>query len=350
LYKVKCKHIHAVEFVIAWEDNGDGTVTETRSVKITYAQNWSAYNAAQVNEQEHVETLLRALCDGIQQPPQTKGRPRLPLRDLVYSAVLKVYSTMSGRRAQTDVRNCHAKGHLSAAPSYNSIFRAFENPSLTPILKTLIEESALPLRTVERQFSQDSTGFSSCTYARWFDEKWGGERKRHDFVKLHAFVGTHTNIITAAEVTDAADCPMLEPLLNATVSAGFNVQEVSADKAYLSKRNVELIRATGATPYIPFKENSSGRGPEMWREMFAVYMLKRPEFLAHYHRRSNVETTFAMIKSKFGTAVRSKLPVAQANEVLAKVLCHNLCCLVMSFYETGLKPAFWDDRTEKVAL
>jgi hypothetical protein len=55
---------------------------------------------------------------------------------------------------------------------------------------------------------------------------------------------------------------------------------------------------------------------------------RRDEFLTHYYKRSNVETTFHMIKSKFGTRIRSKTPVAQVNELLFKILCHNLCCLV----------------------
>ena len=43
-----------------------------------------------------------------------------------------------------------------------------------------------------------------------------------------------------------------------------------------------------------------------------------------------------MIKSKFGGAVRSRLPTAQANEVLAKVLCHNLACIVHAIAEFGI--------------
>lgn len=70
-------------------------------------------------------------------------------------------------------------------------------------------------------------------------------------------------------------------------------------------------------------------------------MYQREEFLTHYHKRSNVETTFHMIKAKFGTRVRSKTPVAQTNEILCKVLCHNLCCLVQSFYELGIEAEFW---------
>ena len=47
-----------------------------------------------------------------------------------------------------------------------------------------------------------------------------------------------------------------------------------------------------------------------------------------------------MIKAKFGSAVRAKTPVAQINEVLAKVLCHNVCVLIQSAYELGINPVF----------
>ena len=47
-----------------------------------------------------------------------------------------------------------------------------------------------------------------------------------------------------------------------------------------------------------------------------------------------------MIKMKFGGSVRAKTPTAQVNEVLAKILCHNICVLIQSFYEFGISPEF----------
>lgn len=47
-------------------------------------------------------------------------------------------------------------------------------------------------------------------------------------------------------------------------------------------------------------------------------MYRRDEFLAHYHKRSNVESTFSMIKRKFGDFLRSKTDTAMVNEALAK--------------------------------
>jgi transposase len=74
--------------------------------------------------------------------------------------------------------------------------------------------------------------------------------------------------------------------------------------------------------------------------MWHLFSFKSDEFASHYHRRSNVESTFSMMKRKFGSSVRSKLPVAQHNEVLLKVLCHNLSVLVHEMHELGVEPLF----------
>jgi transposase len=74
--------------------------------------------------------------------------------------------------------------------------------------------------------------------------------------------------------------------------------------------------------------------------MFHFYSLHRAEFLQHYHKRSNIETTFHMIKSKFGQRLRSRTLTAQVNEALCKVLCHNLCVVIQSVHELGIEAAF----------
>jgi hypothetical protein len=29
------------------------------------------------------------------------------------------------------------------------------------------------------------------------------------------------------------------------------------------------------------------------------------------------------------------------NEVLAKILCHNICCVIGAIYDLGIDPVFW---------
>jgi transposase len=338
--RVKCKHQWAVEFSKVVETAPDGSAVVTETLKVTrktYKQDWPRYNAAQCEEKALVQTLLRSLCDGIQTPPHPGRGPKpTPLCDAVYGMTMKVYTTVSGRRATTDLEACMTK-----APRYNTLFDFFAKPEMTPLLTKLVEESAAPLKAVETQFAVDSTGFGTVTYRRWYDAKYGREMKEHGWLKAHAMVGANTNVITAIHVTDSSanDSPELPALLSAT-GRTFDVREVSADKAYLSRANLDAIEAAGALPYIPFKSNSKGEGPAAWRRMWGLFMYKQSEFLAHYHARSNVESTFSAVKRKFGGSVRSKDPVAQVNEVLCKALCFNLSCLVHAIHELGIVPEF----------
>jgi predicted nucleic acid-binding Zn finger protein len=120
--QLKCKHMWAVEYAEERiTSNDDETVTE--SVKVTYSQSWSVYNQAQTHEHERFLPLLRELCDGIEQPVQAFGRPRLPLSDVVFALGVKTYSTLSGRRADSFVREAAADGLMDSAPSYNTAFR-----------------------------------------------------------------------------------------------------------------------------------------------------------------------------------------------------------------------------------
>ena len=70
--------------------------------------------------------------------------------------------------------------------------------------------------------------------------------------------------------------------------------------------------------------------------MHYLFAYQRDTFLARYHKRSNVETVFSMIKAKFGDALRTKSEVGQMNEVLCKVVAHNLCVLIACIHELGL--------------
>ena len=87
-----------------------------------------------------------------------------------------------------------------------------------------------------------------------------------------------------------------------------------------------------------------GPADSLWAQMYHLFTLNEAEFNRHYHKRSNVETVFHMIKAKFGDKVRSKTPTAQVNEALMKVLCHNICVLIRAMHELGITPVFDEER------
>src|SRR2546430_9707336 len=133
-------------------------------------------------------------------------------------------------------------------------------------------------------------------------------------------------------------------------SQSFDIQTVAADKAYGSRANVALAASLGASPYIALRSNAQGvnvRSPGRskdsmaWRWLYHLYNLHRDEFLARYHARSNAESTFSSMKRVFGDTLRSKTRVAQTNELLLKVIVHNIVCLIHSMLELDVTlPSF----------
>jgi hypothetical protein len=238
----KCKHIFPVEYTIQREQTADGVTITTEAVKVTrktYTQDWPAYNKAQTQEKSELQALLYELCKAIPEPEQRRGRPRLSLADIIFASTFKIYSTVSGRRFQSDLQEARRRGFLSQMPSYNSVFRYLEAEALTPYLYELIAASALPLKSVEEDFAIDSSGFSTGQFMRWFDVKYGKEEDRRMWLKVHLMCGVKTNIVTSVEISDgyANDDGFFKPLVEAAAANGFTLKEVSADKAYLSGEN-----------------------------------------------------------------------------------------------------------------
>src|SRR5689334_2449457 len=242
----RCKHIFAVEYTLEREqsvtqttDGDTTTTTVTESVRVTkrvtYKQDWTAYNTAQTNEKHLFQSFLYDLCNLIVEPPQDMGRPRLMYRDMVFAGAFKGYCGISARRFATDLSEAQVKGHVSKAAHFNSVNQYLNNPALTPLLHQLIAHSALPLKALETDFAVDSSGFSTCQYVRWFDAKYGKEVDVHDWLKVHLMTGVRTHIVTGVEITGRHDhdSQQLPPLVEKTAKR-FTIDKVSADKAYSS--------------------------------------------------------------------------------------------------------------------
>lgn len=339
----KCKHIYAVEFYVKQEIDQEGKLTQTKGVKISYSQDWKAYDKSQTNEKLVFLKLLKDLCYLTEQPDYKFGRPTLPLSEMIFASALKVYSTFSLRRFMSDMKIAKEMNLIDSVPCYASVGHFMQREEITDILKNLISMSASPLREVETDFAIDSSGFSTSRFGRWFDYKYGRERTQRLWLKAHVISGTKTNIIAGVEVTEGEvnDSPSLPRLVEETAKT-FRVGEVSGDKAYSSRLNLKAIEDVGAVPFIPFKKNVRGKraGSGIWKKMYHYFIYKHDEFLEHYHKRSNAETCFHMIKTKFKDNLRSKTKTAQINELLLKILCHNICVVIQEINELGVRGEF----------
>lgn len=343
----KCKHAFAVQYYLQ-KITTTHEGTEIESQRLTYPQAWSAYNKSQETEKAR---FLELLNDLIEQPvePEKRGRgqPKINEHDLLFASALKVYSQFSLRRFMSDLNEAKEKGFIEEKPCFASVGHFMQKETLTPQLKELIQKSASVLKSVESDFAIDSTGFRLTRFNDYCRDKHG-IKKKHEYLKLHAVIGTKTNIITACEVTASEgkginDVVHLQPLATQTAENGFKINEFSADMAYLSRNTFQVIDDLGGTPFIPFKKDSTGkpRGKtHLWRKMFHYFQYNREEFMQHYHKRSNVESTFGAMKTKFNDCLKSQSRPAQINELLLKVLCYNIVAVIHETNELGINANF----------
>ncbi|HTS33915.1 MAG TPA: transposase [Thermoplasmata archaeon] len=344
-HNLPCKHILAVRLKLKGITTQSTLENESKRPRHAYGQNWPAYNAAQMAQPVWFGRVLPDLVADLEDPtpPKSTGRPRLPFRDLVYCAVERVYLGNPLRVADGTYARSKVDGLIECTPRRTTISALLGRADVTPILTELIEKSSLALASVETTFAVDSSGFRTTAFGDYCREKYGAP-SHNVWKKLSIIVGTKTHIIPRVIVSDghAADCPQFPGLVNGVVDAGFVLKEVYADKGYLSGENFNAVGEAGGTPFIMFKENSRGRAKRRrnhspwWKQMWHRFQSNPSEFLDHYHKRENVEATFAAMKRKLGETLGSKNPTAQVNELLCKVLAYNITVLIHESFERGI--------------
>ncbi len=309
--------------------------------KLTYPQKWKEYNLAKTQERIIAETMLLELLNFYEhQFPHTKRGKGFRLEEKIYHMFIYNYTGHSARRCISELAMAQQRGVITRVPHFNTILNHFSDTGLLEFLKKLLLVTALPLRTVEKDFAVDASGFSTSIYDRWMDFRTQKVKRKKHWKKGHIIVGVQTQIITSLRVTNGNRADSLEfvPLTRET-SGFFTMREVSADKAYLGRANMEEVASLGAIPYIPFRENCTGnaRGSLIWSAMYDYFANNFKQFMKSYHKRSNVETAFSMIKRNFGVHLKTKNDVSHVNEIFMKCICHNLSVLVQESFEIGLK-------------
>ena len=84
--------------------------------------------------------------------------------------------------------------------------------------------------------------------------------------------------------------------------------------------------------------------------ILSVYKHHMSIYLQHYHKRSNVESYFNMVKTKLGDNLKSKKQTAQINELMCKVLANNIMIVIQEIAELGIKAEFRIEENRDVSV
>ena len=82
-------------------------------------------------------------------------------------------------------------------------------------------------------------------------------KDNREWVKVRLMCGTNTKTVTSVEASGwmAHDTNYFVPLVERT-AGNFQLGDVLADKAYLSRKNFKVEEDLGGTLFVPFKSNT----------------------------------------------------------------------------------------------
>ena len=312
-----------------------------------YTQDWKIYYQACRTEKLMFFRIIKDAVDYlvIEKNYVNNGRPPAFFADIVKSICIKSYHNLSTWRLESELRLAKSMGVIDHVYKKSCISNYMKSKEVAEVLHELYKIIAEPLVDIESQYAADATGIANAYKAKkWVDVRLD-KQEHKQYNKLHILSGTLTNVIISAKITEGMkhESPIFKELMIGVKR--FKVKEISADPGYLSRKNCELIQDIGAVPYILPKKNvtaySKGSGTA-WQLMIRMWKKHQMLFATHYHRRSNVESTFGMIKRKWGDFCRCKLPITQENEILGRIICHNAAVLSEAMLGNDLKVGFMD--------
>jgi Transposase DDE domain/Transposase domain (DUF772) len=291
------------------------------------------------------------------------SRQDFTLAQLFACLVLREFYNLSYRRTEQLLRDSPqwlADIGLPCAPDHNTLWRAFTsllklrrfNRMLDVLVKLFARRKLLRLN--HKPLALDSTCFEqrhrSGHYERrcrqmiakeesvgektpakpgsWEPSVNRSRRSRlRAMPKLAVAVAGACHLILAAKVRtgNGSDAPDFDDLLFESWSRA-PVKVVVADAGYDSEPNHRTAREDMRVRSImppaigrPTAKLPSGR----WRRHMAK-RFKRKADQAHYAQRSQSETVHSMVKRNLGSALRSRTPERRKQEMLLRVLTHNI--------------------------
>jgi hypothetical protein len=187
------------------------------------------------------------------------------------------------------------------------------------------------------------TGISTKCFSSWFSIRCEKQTRHRDHISAHLTTSRNLNACIAVDVDceKGKDSEYMRKHIKQIVK-DFLIRDWCGDSMYLSRENCNAVSEAGGTPWFMPKKNTISKplNSPSWKKMVKIAQKDPEKFSKHYHKRSNVESTFSAKKRKFGSSVRSRLNSAKENEEHLKWINYNFAVLSRAHYEKNVKIRF----------
>jgi len=354
----RCKHLWATIHVLKLADGSELIVTQKprkpKELRKVFKRDWTATNACRTLIPHLAPHYCELLVDGLGLSGRVigeNGRPAIPLRDVLLTALIRAFEELTAAEAVVRVQLYRDAGliRMTQVPSYNTLLRVFAEPEHMVLFHRLLAGSALPLIGLEDTFAIDGTGFGTSVYDHHFTHKHGKKEQqrlptlRSRWLNATIVFGLRTLVAPAAQVTEKiGESPLMPELVRRVVANGGRVAKWLGDSAYNSWYNVLAVEEIGATPFFDFRDNVTGKTqPETVGRLYTRMRDDQDLYWENYDPRTLAEAGMNSIKSRFGHSLQSRKLHAQCAEVMLRLICHNIAQLITAVQELNVDPRYW---------
>ena len=251
----------------------------------------------------------------------------------LFLLVYKQYRKFTYEEVMTDLAdNQSLKAYLGfqVLPHYTTLVKFCQQ-----LPRFIIEKLVLAFRKLipeSKKVAIDATGMSLDNASPHYCKRIGLPFKKRPFMKTNAIVDLDTFMILLCSLRKSRshDSKDAKPLLK-KLARHYAPEVLYADRGYDDEQIFKLVfEKVGAYPLILQRrielENHRRQG-HYRKQTFKVFDY------GEYLQRNKIETTFSMLKRRFGSATRAKTIKTQKTDIFLKVIAFNIDRLV----RTGIK-------------
>jgi len=267
--------------------------------KRRYPRDEALYNLIQENEIQMFVACLPGAVEAVLDREtlwQGTGRPPARLCDILVCLVVKQYFDKSLRRSIGLLRLFKRVGLIDVEiPCFKTLGNYLNNGSIHVYLERLIELTSALFSAVDKYMATDATGISTTCYSSWYSIRVCKKSRKRDHIMVHISVGTKSNVVVALDIRGrrGKDNEIFRAHVERTDARGFEVEEWSGDKLYLTRDNCDAVAAIGAEPWFKLKSNTTAlaKCSPSWKRMVRAFREDPDGSDEKYHRRSVTHQT-----------------------------------------------------------
>jgi len=272
-----------------------------------------------------------------------KGKQPYDYRIILTLCILRIFLKKTYSDYEIEMRTNPLISYLlelKYLPSKSTIHRGMQILSMKLIYKinlSIIKEH------LKRKLNVliDSSGIRTDKRSTWFCLRIKKEISKRNCDKLHLAVCSDLLLILNWRITawKKNDSPFLIKLLRNFKRLGI----VLADKGYLSRKNFQFCMDKGGCAFIPFQKRNkiSPQSYPAWKFALVLYKKCNDFYMDIYHRRSQIECVFSVIKKRFGDKVNCKSASMRRKEIALRLISYNLKILICYLYANENNLPLW---------